>query len=291
MSIKLQRSVVNINQCTIHFLCFDDFYPHNNLRSVNDVSIQCYNKEMVNKLFQHKIDYSSSSHAVLDTSSRKRKAAKIQAILEEVTDFSKAKVLDIGTGSGNIAHELSKNAKTVSSVDIVDERKEKSGYDFKLTNDESLPFDDEMFDIVIANHVIEHMPDQTKHISEVMRVLKPGGYLYLATPNKYWFTDPHYKLPFISWLPRSISAKYLKIIQKATWNIYPLSSITIKKMLHDTELINALPLLMTSDASKKLDKWKSIVGVARYVPKVFLDITKYISPTLIFIIRKPASKK
>lgn len=245
---------------------------------------------MKKSIFEHKVDYSKSSHAVLEASSRKRKASKIQAILEEVTDFSKAKVLDIGTGSGNIAHELSKKAKAVSSVDLVDERKEKRGYDFKLTNDESLPFKDEMFDIVIANHVIEHMPNQARHISEVLRVLKPGGYLYLATPNKYWFTDPHYKMPFISWLPRSISMQYLKLVQKATWNIYPLSSVTIKKMLRDTELVNALPLLLTSDASKKLDTWKFIVGVARYMPKVFLDITKYISPTLIFISRKPANK-
>jgi SAM-dependent methyltransferase len=45
-----------------------------------------------------------------------------------------------------------------------------------------LSFSDGTFDIVIANHVLEHVVDDTAALSEILRVLKPGGYAILQTP-------------------------------------------------------------------------------------------------------------
>jgi SAM-dependent methyltransferase len=44
-------------------------------------------------------------------------------------------------------------------------------------------FPDEMFDVVIAKHVVEHLPDPEPAIAEISRLLVPGGLLLLATPN------------------------------------------------------------------------------------------------------------
>ncbi len=46
----------------------------------------------------------------------------------------------------------------------------------------SIPFEDDRFDLVVANHVLEHVPDDAKALSEVYRVLKPGGVAILQTP-------------------------------------------------------------------------------------------------------------
>jgi SAM-dependent methyltransferase len=59
---------------------------------------------------------------------------------------------------------------------------------------EHMSFDDGSFDLVIANHVLEHVSDDNKAISEVSRVLKPGGWAVLQTPysdmlEKTW-SDP-----------------------------------------------------------------------------------------------------
>jgi len=242
-------------------------------------------------ILKHKMDRSDSSHAILEVDSRIRKSKKIKAILEQDKKLEKCKVLDIGTGSGHIAHELSKSVKNMSSVDIVDERKEKKGYEFLAVKDESLPFDDETFDVVITNHVVEHTPDQNKHLSEIYRVLKPGGTIYLATTNKYWLTDPHYKLPFISWLPRAASSKYLKISQKKEWDIYPLSHWGVKKYFAQAEVINALPLLINTDASDTLDNMSFVTKMVRRLPDFTLVLTQYLSPTLIYIIKKPANSR
>jgi ubiquinone/menaquinone biosynthesis C-methylase UbiE len=46
---------------------------------------------------------------------------------------------------------------------------------------QSIPFRDESFDAVIANHMLYHVPDISRALDEVRRVLKPGGFCYAAT--------------------------------------------------------------------------------------------------------------
>jgi len=47
-----------------------------------------------------------------------------------------------------------------------------------------LPFDDESFDFIICNHVLEHIPDDTKALSELFRVLRTDGTAILQVPYK-----------------------------------------------------------------------------------------------------------
>jgi len=46
---------------------------------------------------------------------------------------------------------------------------------------QNIPFDDRTFDMVIANHMLYHVPDKPRALAEVWRVLKPGGDLYAST--------------------------------------------------------------------------------------------------------------
>lgn len=46
----------------------------------------------------------------------------------------------------------------------------------------NLPFQDNEFDFIICNHVLEHIPDDTKAMKEIYRVLKPGGTAILQVP-------------------------------------------------------------------------------------------------------------
>ena len=51
----------------------------------------------------------------------------------------------------------------------------------QVANVESLPFGDAGYDVVVANHMLYHVPDLAKGLSEIRRVLKPGGRFYAAT--------------------------------------------------------------------------------------------------------------
>jgi len=57
-------------------------------------------------------------------------------------------------------------------------------FQFKEIDAQSIPFEDETFDAVIANHMLYHVPDRAKAIAEIKRVLKSKGHLFAATIGK-----------------------------------------------------------------------------------------------------------
>lgn len=54
-------------------------------------------------------------------------------------------------------------------------------FDFAVADVETLPFSDESFDVIVANHMLYHAPDRAKAIGELQRALRPGGALIAAT--------------------------------------------------------------------------------------------------------------
>lgn len=66
--------------------------------------------------------------------------------------------------------------------------------DIEKINILSIPYPEESFDLVIANHVLEHVANDLAALAEVYRVLKPGGYAILQTPYStklhYTWSDP-----------------------------------------------------------------------------------------------------
>src|SRR5215208_7315562 len=70
-------------------------------------------------------------------------------------------------------------------------------FQFKEIDAQSIPFEDETFDAVIANHMLYHIPDRPKAINEIRRVLKPGGCLIAATVGK------HHLKEMSAWMKRA----------------------------------------------------------------------------------------
>ncbi len=157
-----------------------------------------------------------ATHALLDVLSRRTKAAKLIDVLQHDHPLRGARLLDIGTGSGTIAAELAAAVGqdgNVMSVDVSDVRVERNGYEFTLYEGHRLPFDGASFDVVVSNHVIEHVGDreaQRGHLREIARVLVPGGTLYLAVPHRWQLVENHYRLPALSWLPQRMADAYVR---------------------------------------------------------------------------------
>jgi len=57
--------------------------------------------------------------------------------------------------------------------------------DLKVVDIQDIPYEDDSFDVVIANMMLYHVPDLQKGLSEVRRVLKPGGAFYCATYGEH----------------------------------------------------------------------------------------------------------
>lgn len=151
--------------------------------------------------------------------------------MSDAKDCSESAGLELGTGAGFMSSFFAEKCRSLSSVDVVDERQEKSGYDFRLVENIMIPFENETFDFVISNQVIEHVAEQREHVEEVFRVLKKGGVAYFSTPNRYWHKEVHSQLYFLGYFPRQIASAIFRFFRKGTWDVYPLSYSALKRML------------------------------------------------------------
>ncbi len=100
-------------------------------------------------------------------------------------------VLEVGFGEGYGTNLLSQTCRHIVGIDIdekvVNYAQKKYGAEsceFKYYDGHNIPFPDNFFDVVISFQVIEHVADDAGFISELHRVLKKGGKLYITTPNK-----------------------------------------------------------------------------------------------------------
>ena len=100
------------------------------------------------------------------------------------------KILEIGCGIGSMIFELTKKGYEVLGIDISREAiayglKKYGNIKLQVQAAEILRFGDEIFDIVLSFDLFEHIAQIDRHINEVFRVLRTGGYYLFQTPNKY----------------------------------------------------------------------------------------------------------
>lgn len=72
---------------------------------------------------------------------------------------------------------------------------------FLSADAEALPFAHGQFDVLIANSVLEHVPDWKTFLKEAHRVLKPGGVAFFGTGNRYYPISGEIDFPLYPWLP------------------------------------------------------------------------------------------
>ena len=106
---------------------------------------------------------------------------------------AQARVLELGCGPGDLWLENMDRIPEGWEISLSDfspgmlnQAQEKLVYqshpiNFETIDAQSIHYDADHFDIVIANHFLYHVPDRPKAISEIRRVLKPGGRFYATT--------------------------------------------------------------------------------------------------------------
>ena len=96
------------------------------------------------------------------------------------------RALDLGCGDGRLTRELDAAALTAADVSPVALARAAGRLPdarmVELEPDAALPFDDGSFDLVLCAETIEHVRDVQLFLSEIRRVLRPGGTLALTTP-------------------------------------------------------------------------------------------------------------
>lgn len=233
---------------------------------------------------------SRQPHAVLDLPSRRYKGLKIERLLDLANRPQPIRMLEVGTGSGGIAHYFGTHPQLrceVDAVDVHDSRLVTEGYRYHQVQDTQLPFADESFDVVLSNHVIEHVGDgkaQHAHLDELHRVLRHGGVGYLAVPNRWMLTEPHYRLKFLSWWPRGWRTPYLRLMGKGTlYDCEPLEMRQLERMLSDAGFRYRNLCIQAWRATFEIERPDSLgTRILRTIPDAPLMSLRRIIPTLIY---------
>lgn len=236
-------------------------------------------------------------HALLDLPLRQLKAIKIERLLGLDVLTGSIRLIEIGAGSGGISHYFGTHASEryeVNAVDVVDSRVVYEGYTFTRVNGTELPFESEHFDVVISNHVIEHVGDddaQAKHLLELKRVMKPNGIGYLAVPNRWMLIEPHYKHMFLSWWPVSWRSRYLQIFtDHKHYDCKPLEMHELESKLKSENLgfenisVKVLRVIFEIEGKNGV-----LQNIAASMPDWILKLLNSINPTHVYILRSNGS--
>jgi ubiquinone/menaquinone biosynthesis C-methylase UbiE len=244
--------------------------------------------------------YSEINPSLFDDRARIIKSRKIYKIIEDFSkiDLKACRCLEVGCATGMNTLYLADFLGECSGVDIDDKAvaygflHNKANVHFIIGDAMQLPCGDNIFDIVVCNHVYEHVPDSHSLMEEVYRVLKPGGFCYFAAGNKFSVIEGHYKLPFLSWLPKPVANKYLQIFRRGT--------IYYENHLSYFQLKQLVKKFIVTDYTLKIVKNPQRFGAEDMIrpdsplckiPLFLLRGSLPLIPTYIFILTKPHEKE
>lgn len=113
-------------------------------------------------------------------------------------ELSRAKdVLDVASGEGYGSAFLAQTARSVVGIDIDPASVEHAAREYRSANlrytegeATKLPLDDHSVDVVVSFETIEHLADQCAFLAEVKRLLRPGGFLIVSTPDMNVYSGP-----------------------------------------------------------------------------------------------------
>jgi ubiquinone/menaquinone biosynthesis C-methylase UbiE len=119
-------------------------------------------------------------------------------------------VADVGCGAGTQCRLWAERGHQVFGADINDAlialaRKRAAGSGlaiaFEVASATALPWPDQSMDLCIVPELLEHVADWRACIAELVRILRPGGALYISTSNRLCPAQEEFDLPLYSWYP------------------------------------------------------------------------------------------
>lgn len=170
----------------------------------------------------YQLHFSKGDTVLRDIEGRTQKFKKIFKVIQDFCpETEPLKCLDIGCSSGIITSLLGGHFSMTIGIDIDQEaiyyakgHPLSSRIQFLMADAMSLPFKDESIDVMVCNHIYEHVPDVNRMMDELYRVMKKSGFCYFSAGNKYMLIEGHYHLPFLSWLPKFLAHIYLRLTGK-----------------------------------------------------------------------------
>jgi glycosyltransferase involved in cell wall biosynthesis/ubiquinone/menaquinone biosynthesis C-methylase UbiE len=242
--------------------------------------------------------YSDIQEKMLDEQHRRGKAKKILSVLHHYLgrdDLSGLSALDIGCSAGFIADELAADGANTIGVDIdepgLERAQERFGgrVEFVNASGDDLPLPDESLDVVVFNHIYEHVVDPDPVVAEIRRVLKPSGVVYLGLGNKRQIIEPHHRLPLLSWLPQRAADAYVRRFGRADRYYEQFRTRAgLRRMLRGFHVWDyTIPVIVRPDLFSSGDQVK---GVMSRLSPALVNAAMPIVPTFVWVATKTSMR-
>lgn len=241
------------------------------------------------------------STSVFNRELRRRKAEKVLAILEDhLGAIQGLEALDIGCSAGNNTAWYSKRLKHVTAIDVdteaicyANKENRDRNISYGVMSGQQLGFRDCSFDVVICAHVYEHVPDANLLLQEIWRVLRPGGVCFFSAGNRLQLIEPHYRIPLLSVVPKSLAHIMVRLFSDGHTHYYEthLTCRGLKKLVArfdvsdytmrvvaDPERFHATDMVMPGSIKQRT----SILA---------LKLAYWLCPTYLWLLRKTADDR
>lgn len=239
-------------------------------------------------------DFSRRFPRILEDDSRRRKAEKILRVLQDALgDLSALRLLDIGCAGGQITRRLGESVREAVGLDVDEHaltlaRREAAGnVSFVRADGTRLPFADGEFDLAVCNHVYEHVDSAERLLSEIHRVLRPGGVCYFAAANRLMLVEAHYRLPLLSWLPRPLADRYVRLAGRGTG--YPeqhRSWFGLRRLVRHFEVVDYTGRILDDPERFASEDVLPPGSLARRIGPRLYRLAPWSAPSYVWLLRK-----
>jgi 2-polyprenyl-3-methyl-5-hydroxy-6-metoxy-1,4-benzoquinol methylase len=170
-------------------------------------------------------------------------AKRLRAITREIGELRGKKILDIGSGMGGFLVAAARNGAKVAGLEPNGDyctitRLRASRYDLPAAvvqgYGEQLPYASGIFDVVVAQDILEHVQDPMSVLAEIHRVLTRDGVALVTVINRYAWRDPHYHLSGLNWLPRQLAERVVAIAGRSKTGSRFTDNQRLSDMYYDT---------------------------------------------------------
>ena len=162
---KLKGKGFTCNFCAVKYQKFVPEYP---------------SKKIAEALDKYKVIAGYGTNVFCPNCLSKNRERLLRAVFDDTLSIENKLILHFSPEKH--LHQYLKKKATVTTVDLLPEFYRSIDKSIDFSDATHLKFENETFDVVVANHILEHIPEDLKAIKEINRVLKNRGFAILQVP-------------------------------------------------------------------------------------------------------------
>jgi SAM-dependent methyltransferase len=207
-----------------------------------------------------------------------------RTIVERISGLKNGKLLDVGSGTGHFASVMKESGWVVKGIEINEKARNFSATTFDLeiiAPGNVSELGENSIDCVTMWHVLEHFHDPHRYISDIIKLLKPGGVCLVALPNSGSCDAKYYKEGWAAFdVPRHL------------WHFDPVTFTDFVRksgIKLESQLVLPFDVFYISILSEKYkgSRFPLITGITRAIWFSFLSVfDRSRSSSVIYVLRK-----